>query len=151
MKSFIFMLLGLTFFACGTKKNSTKVDKNTTTMEVYKVKAVTGQFVKDSSPILSIDTVEVNGNTMYVDLSYSGGCEKHDFEVIGSLAIAKSYPPIRSLQIVNRANGDACREVKKIRLEVALEEVAYKQEDGSEIYLTIEGWDKRISYKYKGK
>lgn len=154
MKLMTILAAGLLLFACGSKKNATEGESGNgnatkrTTMNVVKVKATTGQFVKDSDPIISIDTVEIKGNTMYIDLSYGGGCQKHTFEVIGSLAIAKSYPPIRSLQIVHHANGDNCRAIQTTTLEVDLKDVAYKQEEGSEIYYSIEGWEGRVYHKY---
>lgn len=157
MKIFTILMISAFLFACGTKKNTetgkTKSQKEQypTTMDIIKVKATTGEFVKDSDPVISIDTVEIRGNIMYIDVSYGGGCEKHEFDLIGSLAIAKSYPPIRSVQLVHRANGDKCRAIKKVKLEVYLDEIAYKKEEGSEIYYTLEGWEGRIYHKYAGK
>ena len=159
MKLMMMFAISIVLFACGSKKNASETkaeEKNEasypkTSMEIVKVKATTGQFVKDSDPIISIDTVEIRGNIMYIDVSYGGGCEKHEFEVIGSLAIAKSYPPIRSIQLVHRANGDKCRAIKKAKLEVYLDDIAYKQEEGSEIYYSLEGWEGRIYHKYQGK
>lgn len=156
MKIVGILSIGLLFFACGSKKSAseTKSKENETyptTMDIIKVKATTGQFAKDSDPIISIDTVEVRGNIMYIDVSYGGGCEEHQFEVIGSLAVAKSLPPIRAIQLVHHSNGDKCRAIKKVKLEVYIEELAYQQEEGSEIYYTLEGWKDRIYHKYQGK
>jgi len=154
MKVIPFIAAGLLAFACGTKKNAetgeVMPDKNKTTpvtKEVVKVTAAIGDFAK-SSDAIQIDTVEVRGNILYIDVTYSGGCEEHDFEVIGSPMIAKSMPPIRAIQLVHHANGDTCREQKSIKLEVYIDELAYQKEVGSEIYLNLEGWKERIYYKY---
>jgi hypothetical protein len=154
MKIVGILAIGLLFFGCGSKKNAGETKSNEseiypTTMDIVKVKAVTGQFAKDSDPLISIDTVEVRGNIMYIDVTYGGGCEEHQFEVIGSLAVAKSLPPIRAIQLVHRSNGDKCRAIKKVKLEVYLEELAYQKEEGSEIYYTLEGWKDRIYHKYQ--
>lgn len=156
MKLVAILSIGLLFFACGSKKSAsekTPKENNTypITMDIIKVKATIGQFVKNSDPIINIDTVEVRGNIMYIDVSYGGGCEEHQFEVIGSLAIAKSLPPIRAIQLVHHSNGDKCRAIKKVKLEVYLEEIAYQKEEGSEIYYTLEGWKDRIYHKYQEK
>lgn len=158
MKIAVLLSVSILFFACGAKKSATETTAETSTNssypkyphEIIKVKAQTGQFVKESDPLMSIDTVEIRGNIMYIDVTYGGGCEKHDFEVIGSLAIAKSYPPIRALQLVHHANGDKCRAIKKAKLEVNIEDIAYQKENGSEIYYTLEGWNDRIYHKYQG-
>lgn len=158
MKFTAFIMTGLILFSCAAKKNAPgKDDKQETKeavaapMETIKVKATTGAFAKHSDPIISIDTVEVEGNTLFIHVSYGGGCATHEFEVIGSLAIAKSYPPIRSLQLVHKANGDRCKAIVRSVIEVDLEEVAYQKTDGSEIYYTLEGWDQRIYHKYAGE
>lgn len=154
MKVAPFILAGLIAFACGTKKNaedgevrSGKNDTTPVTKDIVKVTAAIGEFEKTSDPV-KIDTVEVRGNILYIDITYSGGCEEHQFEVIGSPMIAKSMPPIRAIQLVHRANGDTCREQKSVKLEVYIDDLAYQQEVGSEIYLNLEGWKERIYYKY---
>ncbi|HLU87058.1 MAG TPA: hypothetical protein VKZ44_04830 [Taishania sp.] len=152
-----FSVLAMTF-ACGTTKKTSSSDtsESSTTYPVYpkdiiKVKARTGQFEKESDPLVSIDTVEIRGNIMYIDVTYGGGCAEHEFELIGSLAVAKSMPPIRAIQLVHKANGDKCRALKQVKLEINIEDIAYMQEPGSEIYFTLEGWNDRIYYKYQGK
>lgn len=158
MKMLAIVAVSVLAFACGAKKNadeskiqSAADEKIPKTMDIVKVTARTGEFVKNSDPVISIDTVEVRGNIMYIDVTYGGGCEQHEFDVIGSLAIAKSYPPIRSIQLVHYANGDKCRALQQVKLEVYLDEISYKQEEGSEIYYTLEGWEGRIYHKYAGK
>lgn len=150
MKFFHLLFAGLLILSCGVKKNvvNTEKNKDTQTTNAIKIDAVIGEFAKQSDPITTIDTVFIEGNIMYIDLTYGGGCKEHQFEVIGSFAIAKSYPPIRSLQIVHNANNDMCRALVSVRLAVNIENVAYKQEAGSEIYYTLEGWNERIYHKY---
>lgn len=155
MKTVTYLFLALVALSCGTKKNAengeVKTEKNETTpvtMDIVKVWAKTGEMSKEHGDPIQIDTVEIRGNIMYIDVTYSGGCEEHSFEVIGSNAIAKSLPPIRAIQLVHNANGDTCRELKKVKLEVYIDELAERKEVGREIYLTLDGWKNRIYYKY---
>lgn len=157
MKLVGYAFIGLLAISCGTKKNAKQdevsMDKNETmptTMDIVKVTAEIGTLEKDvvSDPI-TIDTIEIRMNIMYIDVTYSGGCEKHEFRVVGSPMIAKSMPPIRSVQLVHNANGDTCREQKKVKLEVYIDDLAYQKEAGSEIFLTVENWKERILYSYK--
>lgn len=155
MKIITILSAVLLLFSCASKKNAENESKKGNMAEngldIIKVKATTGQFAKASDPITSIDTVFIEGNTMYIDLTYGGGCKDHEFQLIGSLAIAKSYPPIRGIQLVHKANEDNCRALVRKRLEVNIEEIAYQQEEGSEIYLSLEGWKERIKYTYQSK
>lgn len=157
MKLVAYAFIGLLAISCGTKKNANteevSTDKNgtmPTTMDIVKVTAEIGTLEKDvvSDPI-TIDAVEIRMNIMYIDVTYSGGCEKHEFRVVGSPMISKSMPAIRSVQLVHNANGDSCREQKKVKLEVYIDELAYKKEAGSEIFLTVENWKERLLYSYK--
>ena len=146
---------------CGTKKKAEQakseepvnVEKNETTpqtMDVIKVKAAIDRPDRAiASDPFTIDAIEIRGNIMYADVTYSGGCEAHDFEVVGSPEIAKSLPPIRGVKILHYANGDSCREVKKVKLEIYINELAYQQEAGSEIYFTIQGWKEKVLYVFQ--
>lgn len=151
-----FLSIGILLFSCGTKKNSTKNKQKDTIvsviepdLETMKIKATIGKFAKESDPIISINSVEIVGNTLVLDVSYGGGCKEHQFEVIGSEMIAKSMPPIRAIQLVHHANDDHCRAIVRNRLEIDVTNLAYQQKVGDEIYLTIEGWEERILYTFK--
>lgn len=155
MKIILFLALSSVFFACGAKKDATNTTKkeqvsiNRPDLETMQIKATVGKQAATSDPIMSIDFVEVKGNTLIIDLTYGGGCKDHQFEVIGSEAIAKSLPPIRGIQLVHHANEDNCRAIVKKRLEVDITDLAYLKEKDSEIYLALDGWDQKILYKYK--
>lgn len=155
MKIITILTASLLLMSCASKKNadskSKKSDIEMSGFDIIQVKATVGQFAKASDPINEIDTVFIEGNTMYIDVVFGGGCKDHEFQLIGSLAIAKSYPPIRGIQLVHKANEDNCRALVRKRLEVNIEEIAYQQEEGSEIYLSLEGWKDRIKYTYKSK
>ena len=96
-------------------------------------------YKSDSFTILD---AHMDGNLMHLTVEYSGGCEVHSFEVLGSNAIMKSMPPQRAVLILHNANGDACRSLIVEQLTVDLSEFAYQQEDGSEIFLVVEGLEK---------
>ena len=86
---------------------------------------------------------------MLIDVSYGGGCEDHQFQVIGSPMISKSLPPVRPIQLVHNANGDKCKMNVTKTLEIDISEFTYKKEKGSEIYLTLGGWNQQIAYTYE--
>ena len=130
-------------FSCGTKKNAKKNGKmNAITA------TIANQEMDQKTDAFTINSVEVVGNIMNIDISYSGGCQEHEFTMTGSSVISKSLPPIRSVQLIHNANGDTCREMKTKTVAINIELMAYKQDEGSEIYLNLVGWKDRISYKY---
>ncbi len=108
------------------------------------IKAELGEFEK--SDAIDINAVRVEGNKMYLEVSYSGGCAKHLFKMIGSTAIKKSLPPIRSIQLVHKGNNDVCRSIVKKTIQVDISDLAYP---GGDIILQLDGWKGNIIYKSK--
>jgi len=115
--------------------------------QTTKVRARIGEFAKESDPLI-IDTVVIKGNTLFIHVQYGGGCTTHEFEVVGSPMLAKSYPPIRSLQLIHRANNDLCLAMVQAVIEVNIEDVVELAKEGREIYFSLEGWQQRIHHTY---
>ena len=155
MKIASILVLSLILFACGTsedviKQTSTTEETGGTVNEESKpqrnvmLKSRIGEFI-ESDP-LTIDSLRLEGNTLFMTVTYSGGCAEHKFQVIGSPAVMKSLPPKRSVQIAHDANGDSCRGMVTRILEIDLTNIAYNPTPGSEIILLFKGSDKSINY-----
>lgn len=146
MKSLLIFSIAVMIFGCKSHKNA-KNSQITTNSETM-LKATIGD-IETPSDLIQITGVSVKGNIMSIDVNYSGGCEEHSFQLIGSASIAKSLPPIRSIKLVHNANGDACRKLEERTLEFDISELAYVKTSGSVIYLTISGWKDRIEYTFE--
>ena len=146
MKNIVIFCLLLATVGCKTQKNLEKsqMDTNTKTM----LTAVIGKISTPSDPV-TIKSVRMEGNKLILTVQYSGGCENHSFQCIGSPVIAKSLPPIRAVQLVHTANGDACKKLIEQTLEIDISALAYKQEAESKIFLNLEGWAERIVYTFE--
>ncbi len=152
MKTILIVCISIVAFGCKSTKNAVESDQSSKgtiqNNENVMITASIGRVDQASDP-LSISDVRVKGNKLLIDVTYGGGCEEHQFQVIGSPMISKSLPPIRSIQLVHAANGDKCKMNVIKTLEVDLKELAYKQEAGSKIYLTLGGWNQQIEYVYE--
>jgi hypothetical protein len=152
--SVLFFLLAI-IFSCKTQKNNqrcilSKKQLTDTTLKATLVNYSSYLLKKEngSDPIKILDA-KIIKNQLILNVSYSGGCEKHNFKITGDSSISKSLPPIRSVELFHFANGDACKKLIIEELLIDLSELAYKQEEGSEIYLSLNGWDQKISYVFK--
>ena len=114
---------------------------------VKQKKAKIGELME--SDYVDIESVILKDNVLFIAVSYSGGCEEHDFELIGNPLIMKSLPPKRTIQLYHNANGDSCRSLLNEILEIDITDLAYDQTEGSEIILVLEGWAEEINYIYK--
>jgi len=142
-------------FSCKTQKNNQRCilrqkQLTDTTLKATLVNYSSYLLKKEngSDPIKILDA-KIIKNQLILSVSYSGGCEKHNFKITGDSSISKSLPPIRSVELFHFANGDACKKLIIEELIIDLSELAYKQEEGSEIYLSLNGWDQKISYVFK--
>jgi hypothetical protein len=146
MKSLLIFSLALLIFGCKSHKNA----KNSATKMNSEImlKATIGD-IETPSDIVQISDVSIIGNIISIKVSYSGGCKNHDFQLLGSANISKSLPPIRAIKLVHNANGDKCKKNVERTLEFEISDLAYKQEVGSIIYLTLGGWKDRIEYTFE--
>ena len=150
MKNITLFVLSVVLLSCGTRKNVTKDEQSDSTEKPKEtmIIATLGEFSKTSDPI-TISSVQVDGNFMTIEVTYSGGCGDHSFQMIGSSMIAKLLPPIRAIQLVHNANKDECKKMMIQTIKVDLSALAYKKESGSEIYLTLEGWKEKVKYTFE--
>ena len=86
------------------------------------------------------------GDKLFVTITYSGGCQNHSFEAIGSSIIMKSLPPKRVMKIIHNGNGDVCRKLETKTLEINVSELSANQESGSETILLLAGFDGELKY-----
>jgi hypothetical protein len=145
MKAILLFSLTLSFVACKVSKDVNEIPPQDTNLMIT---AILGEFEKNSDPIEIIEN-RIVGNKLLLTVSYNGGCNEHTFKFIGSTSISKSLPPIRSVQLVHNSNGDLCKKLITETIEIDLKALAYQQQPGSTIFLSIEGIKEQIEYTYK--
>ena len=157
----IFILALLIFASCKTAKNISsnkdepKIEQSATEggiverkHEPIEIKAEIGRIEREQTSSVQIIKSRIEGNTLYLKIGYSGGCAKHDFNVIGNPMISKSLPPIRSVELVHLNNGDTCREYIEQQLIIDISELAYRKDNGSKIKLQFSGIEEMMIYTY---
>ena len=152
MKYIIYTLAVLVLFGCSSAKEIEQVDETAIDVESkpndnIQLTAKIGDLT-ESDPI-TISNAQIAGNTLFLTVEYSGGCQDHTFEMIGSMAVMKSLPPKRSVRLIHHGNDDHCRALITQNLEINIEALAYSQEKGSEIILILDGYGKELKYIYE--
>ena len=155
MKFTVLLFFLVFIFSCKTQKNNQRCilrqkKLTDTTLKATLVNYSSYLLKKEngSDPIKILDA-KIIKNQLILSVSYSGGCEKHNFKITGDSSISKSLPPIRSVDLFHFANGDACKKLIIEELIIDVSELAYKHEEGSEIYLSLNGWNQKILYVFK--
>ena len=65
----------------------------------------------------SIDGISIEGDTLIVDVSYSGGCADHEWQICWDGTTQDISPPEVSLHIGHNSNGDTCEGIRTESLE----------------------------------
>jgi len=97
-------------------------------------------YARNSSDTQIINTF-LSDSILTLNISYSGGCETHSFELIGSKMIQKSLPPVRGIMLIHHANNDDCRELIKQELRFNVSKFKFEEDM---IMLNLKGWGRKI-------
>ncbi|MDG1332726.1 MAG: hypothetical protein P8P74_10370 [Crocinitomicaceae bacterium] len=141
MKLLSILAVSALLFACNNTREVLDVDP------INVKKALIGD-VTQLSDQTTITGVSLEGNILSLDIEYSGGCQDHSFEFVGSAAIMKSLPPKRVVKLVHIANSDTCRELISETIKFDIRALAVTETTGSEITLMLDGVKEPISYVY---
>ena len=57
-----------------------------------------------------INTVTIHNDTLRISVSYSGGCETHQFTLVAEERFMESFPVQLRVSLAHNANGDTCEE-----------------------------------------
>ena len=147
MKTSIFLIIIFLLAGCKTSKEvNRKSDKEVIKEMTMDKKAILGD-INMLSDSIQINKAIIIGNTLSLEVSYSGGCRNHDFTLVGNPMIAKSLPPIRSVILVHNANQDECKKQIIETLNFDIRDFAFTQGEG-EIYLKIKGFENKVLYHF---
>jgi hypothetical protein len=152
MKTFFLIISSFFFLGCATtkkmnEKNNNPVSQKDTPIEIKN--AVLGDN-KQPSLQTTINDVKLTDNVLKLTISYTGGCTKHSFELVGSEQISKSLPPIRSINLIHKSEEmESCKQLMYDTLYFNLSNLAYQKVDGSTIKLNLSDWKEQILYTFK--
>ena len=151
MKSILLLASSLILFCCATsKKMNENKENNTVKSTPSEIKNAILGDINQNSIATTINNVVLKDNVLEISINYTGGCAKHDFELVGSEMISKSLPPIRSINLIHKTlNEESCKRTMYDTLYFDLSNLAYQSINGSVIKLNLTGWKEQIVYTYK--
>ncbi|MES2587826.1 MAG: hypothetical protein V4622_02530 [Bacteroidota bacterium] len=144
----IMLILSLVLhISCGTKKESQTPVVNGDRKEQYP-QAIIGEFSKSNDPY-KIKSIKLERNYVIIEVTYSGGCEVHDFQLIGSKFLSKSIPAIRNVQLVHNKKNDSCKKLVTEKLKFSISVLAQNYEPGNKVELLFDNYPDKIPYSYE--
>lgn len=143
----IFLTLVITFLAgcLGSQKSTDnkKPESEKGTIPTIRVDK-NAQFEQKTAPF-NMETINIIGDTLVLEITYSGGCKTHQFELVTSLGYQKSSPPKLPVVLLHHSGGEACREKIKETLRFNISELKYPGENSVVLILPQK---KHIEYVY---
>lgn len=169
MKRFAFLLILPIAFACKTQKNATDesnqppMDEQNGSVEIttnidndsddkpqrpYDVKATVGDL-SQKSDFYTINSASIEGNELLLEIEYSGGCARHDFQFVGSPALSKSLPPQRAVRLIHKNGGDQCESIVYQTIRVDISDLAVAQTPGNQVILKLDQYSEDLPYIFE--
>ena len=93
-------------------------------------------FVPDSIQNFKLKKVWIEGTLMFLDISYSGGCKNHKWDLIFNGMLAKSLPPKAVLFLNHDSGGDLC---KKLILDTLCFNLSPLRTYGQKVMVNVRG------------
>ena len=149
-----FSSLFLFFAGCSTTKHSNESIMIENQTIPSKTNSIPKAFLVNDfsdSPQTTINSAVIKGNSLFLNISYSGGCKEQTFDLEGADFVMKSLPPKRKIKLIRDSKGDACREWITKELVFDIEIFTPEHESNSKIILLLDGYKEEISYIFSSK
>ena len=160
-----FASLFLLTVGCEHVQNSMKADPNDTTVSISADDVdpvdipLTGTVVigeaDDSfgNDDFALNSAMIDGDTLEISVSYSGGCEAHKFTLIVSDQFLESFPVQLNVSLAHNAMGDTCEAYPTENYNFDLTPIktmyqnAYRQDTGT-IVLNLKDSPQELRYTF---
>lgn len=91
---------------------------------------------------------KIEDNLLILTVSYSGGCEPHEFALWALRPFEKSLPPRHQLFLRHRANGDLCEAYITRELRFDLNPFRRLHPEGGNVALVLEGVEEALEFAF---
>ena len=102
----------------------------------------------------ALNSATITDDTLNISVSYSGGCEAHQFTLVASDAFLESFPVQLHASIAHNANGDTCEAypTENYRFDLTpiktMYQKAYRQEAGTIVLRLKDAPDGELVYEF---
>lgn len=149
MKAFFPLLIGAVLLSCKTEELASDSGSNSsnapTVSNEQNQPSYDSTFVAElgelteSDPINIIEAAMI-GENIKITVEYSGGCQPHEFKLVGNPVVMKSLPPKRVIKLIHNANGDNCRMLIRKTFLIDATNLSSSDASGTETVLILEAY-----------
>lgn len=155
--TFLLTLLFFALISCKQSKKAVSVNENITTDEMNSSAKDSIKFIRTDNSFtppaendpFNIVSVNLSGDILEIEVSYSGGCEQHNFDLVFNGAYKKSLPAKADLYLLHDNNNDQCRSIVEKKLFFNILSLRFPPNKAGELHLYLNGWSTMIKYSYE--
>ena len=137
MKRIFYILTATALLLAAGCKTETVVDvKNDSTVDSPEFVSTTFRF----------KNVKIEGDTLFANVEYSGGCGDHKFEMEQNGFLMKSLPPKQPVKIIHLSTVDHCRSMINENLKFDIS--SFRGTPHGSTVLLLKNWTADIIYSY---
>lgn len=137
MKRIFYILTATALLLAAGCKTETVVDvKNDSTVDSPEFVSTTFRF----------KNVKIEGDTLFANVEYSGGCGDHKFEMEQNGFLMKSLPPKQPVKIIHLSTVDHCRSMINENLKFDIS--SFRGTPHGSTVLLLKNWTSDIIYSY---
>ncbi|MFN0031098.1 MAG: hypothetical protein ACKVOR_02955 [Flavobacteriales bacterium] len=109
---------------------------------------INSEYIKpESTDPFSLMSQRISGDTLWLEVQYSGGCEDHIFTLNTHMHWLKTMPPQLNLYVEHDNKDDACRSL--VNTQIAFDLRTIRSDGTNTIKLIIDGdMVNKLTYKY---
>ena len=102
----------------------------------------------------TLNNAAIDEDTLQINVSYSGGCEKHEFTLVASDTFLESFPVQLHVSLAHNANGDTCEAYPTEKYQFDLTPIktmyqeAYRQQAGTIVLLLKDAPNTNLVYEF---
>lgn len=132
---------------CSQKTNSSEMNDNKKSSKIeIKEMFINKDYVLPEKLDYTINSINIDGDILTIDINYKGGCGEHNFELMFNEMYAKSLPVIAGLFLSHTTINENCqKDINKI-LKYNITKSRHPQY--KEAYIKVYGIDTKLLYKY---
>ena len=154
MRTRVFLLLSFTILATACKPKQLVVTP-TNSGEVQFDPMACGKLSQGTATHLdrlSEVSIKREGDCLYLNYSYNGGCEKHDVELFWDGNWAETNPPSTHLFASHNAHEDACKAKYTDKKGFNIKPLQYAGVGNVNVDVHVQGWPAmHVDYNYAGR
>lgn len=144
------LLIAVFMSACKTGKRAQEASAGNSESQVsasVELLPIVVSTTASGSDSFEMGKMRINGDTLFMEVTYGGGCKEHIFSGRHDGNIMKSLPPQLNVTIDHQANGDGCRSLLSRTLAFDLTNCKVGK-TGSVVLIVNGDRAKKITYTY---